>query len=108
MHHTTFDTFVRRAAGLHVRDRRSVLVGLSAALLATSRLPLGTQAKKKNRKGKRKTKACKKRIKDCRQEVLPGCDQSIDPPGCEKVVNNCCKKACKSVNEARDCLADNL
>jgi hypothetical protein len=105
MNHTTFDDLVRRASDL--MDRRSLIGGLSVALPAIVGLPLGTQAKKKNRKGKRKTKSCKKRIKDCREEVLPQCGPD-NPPNCDDVVNHCCKKACKSVEKADACLEENF
>jgi hypothetical protein len=111
MDRVTFDRFARRAVCLC--DRRSLFGGLGATLLAIAGVPLAAGAKKgkrnKGNKNKNKrTKACKKRVKDCRQEVLPGCEDTNDPAGCEDVVNRCCKKACKSVNAARECLADNL
>jgi hypothetical protein len=109
MNHTTFDSFTRRAAGL--MDRRSLFGGLSAALLGIGGVPIALEAKKNgNGKGngkKKRTKACKKRIKDCRQEVLPQCGPE-DPPNCDDVVNQCCKKACKSVEKADACLEENF
>jgi hypothetical protein len=109
MNHVTFDDFVRRSATM--RDRRSLFGGLSAALLTIGGTPNGLKAKKKgkgNGKGKKKrTKACKKRIKDCRQEVLPQCEPD-DPANCDDVVNQCCKKACKSIAKADACLEENF
>jgi hypothetical protein len=106
MRHTTFDTLVRRAAGLQMGDRRAFLGGLSAVLPALVGWPLAAEAK---RPGQKKRKKCKKRIKDCRQDVLPDCENVPElGPNCEEIVNKCCKKACESVDKAFDCLADSL
>jgi hypothetical protein len=104
MDQRTFETFVRRASDL--LDRRSLLGGLSAALLSAGIVPLDTEAKKGN-KGKKKTKACKKRVKICHNEVLPQCQGNPDPD-CEGIVRNCCKKACKSHDKADACLEENF
>lgn len=104
MDRVTFDDLTRHTAAL--RDRRSLVGGLSAAILAITGIPRSTEAKKHHKH--KKTKACKKRVKECRKSFLPGCDVSNDPAGCEDVVNTCCKKACKSKDKALDCLADNL
>jgi hypothetical protein len=108
MDRNIFETFVRRSADL--LDRRSLFGGASAALLAVTGAPRATEAKKHNHKHHKNTntKACKQRIKECRKDFLPGCEQTIDPPECEEIVNNCCKKACESKDKALECLADNL
>jgi hypothetical protein len=104
MDQSTFDTFARRTA--NVLNRRSLVGGLGAALLPIIGLPLAAEAK---RPGQKKRKKCKKRIKNCRQEVLPDCENVPElGPNCEEIVNRCCKKACKSVDKAFDCLANNL
>lgn len=113
MHHTTFDTFVRRAAGLQVRDRRSVLVGLSAALPTIVGLPLAAEAKKKHKHKKRnknnknkKSKVCQEE-KECRALFIPQCADFPEIKNCKDKVKNCCAKACQSVEEAEEC-ADNI
>ncbi len=86
MHHTTFDTFVRRAASLQVqvRDRRSFLGGLSAALLAATGLPLATEAKK----GKNKQKRDQKLAKRCRRNLPGFCEGNQQ---CLDELNPCCR-----------------
>jgi hypothetical protein len=98
MHHTTFHTIVRRAVGL--QDRRSLLGGLSAALLALVGLPLAAEAKKKH---KRKSKGCKKRVKACREGVPIFCEGNQE---CIDTLAPCCKKACKSLDEVARCCVD--
>lgn len=100
MDQSTFDTFARRASNL--LDRRSLVGGVSAAALAAVGLPANAGAKKHRHKRRRnkKSDACKKRVKDCRGEAA--CE-----PDCPDVVRNCCKKACKSVEAARECIEEN-
>ena len=108
MDQITFDAFSRRTADL--LDRRALVGGASAALLAITGIPLSTEAKKRHHGDHKhkKTKTCKKRVQECRKSLLPGCDVSNNPAGCEDVVNGCCKKACTSKDKALDCLADKL
>jgi hypothetical protein len=102
MDQTTFDRYVRRAAG--VLDRRSVLAGWSGALLAGVSGPLAAEAKKgKNKSGDKKRKNCKQRAELCRQEFLENCeDEGIrDSEGCINEINACCRRAatCKLKSE---------
>ncbi len=105
MDQITFDRYVRRIAGL--LDRRSMLGGLSAALLTAAGMPLDVSAKKGKKKGKNR-KSCKKRAGKCRQEFLENCsdDDVDDTPGCENAINNCCKKAAKCKVKDLDKLFD--
>ena len=101
MHQNSFDTFVRRASDL--LNRRSIVGGLSGALLTLGGVPIATDARKgKHRKSKnKKSKACKKRVKLCnsdlRDDVCEGNDE------CLREVGKCCKKACQSTQKAIDC-----
>lgn len=99
MNQSTFDTVVRRASELF--DRRSMVGGLSGALLALGTVARGMDAKKGKRNKNKKSKACKKRIKLCnsdlRDDVCEGNDE------CLREVGKCCKKACQSTQKAIDC-----
>ncbi len=101
MHDDTFDTLARRAATL--TDRRSLFGGLSAGLLATSGLSLATEAKKKhhNKNKNKKSNACKKRIKLCNRDLRDDICEGND--ACLKDLTKCCKKACKSDQQAIAC-----
>jgi hypothetical protein len=106
MHATTFDTFVRRTAGL--ADRRSFLGGLSAALPVIVGLPLAAEAKKKHKRKKRnKDKKTCGPEKECRSFWLPQCADFPEIKNCKDKVKNCCEKACKSTEEADEC-ADSI
>jgi hypothetical protein len=103
MDQRTFETFVRRASDL--LDRRSLMGGLSAALLATG-VPLAAGAKKgkhKHKHNKGKSKGCKKRVKACREGVPIFCEGNEE---CIDTLAPCCKKACKSLDELERCCVD--
>lgn len=107
MHDTTFSPCDGHLARL--RNRRSFLGGVIAALPALGGFPLAVEGKKNhkhnNRHKTRKGIRCNKE-KDCRQAVLAGCDLAPEIPNCKNRVKNCCSKACKSEDDAVECLAD--
>lgn len=87
MNHVAFDPYVRRAAG--VLDWRSLIGGLSAALLALCDVPLHAEA-------------VKKRVRFCRADLFAVCEGN---DGCiDDLLGYCkCKKVHKSPQRASDC-----
>jgi hypothetical protein len=99
MNQRTFDTFVRRTANLF--DRRSLLGGAGAALLAAGVVPRAAEAKKPGKNKKNKRKHCQKSAKDCRRDLPDFCDGDQE---CIDALGPCCAHEARCNNgKAREC-----
>lgn len=98
MHRHLSDPHVHASA--RALDRRSILIGLSGALLVAGLPTLPAAAKK----GK---KRCKRKAKFCRSDILEVCDRHSGNTEreCRADVTRCCNKLkkCKPNQVAIDC-----